>query len=188
MALANYIPTTCKTVPGNRNKLYVAPASAVTAMAETTGEISTFTATNDAFKIVKADFDSVVYTHEGTFKTVGAYTQNLAMRLTNASPKALNALMDELTPLVACGLAAIWIDGNGNCLFAGVSIATKEGDSRPFNQLASSYNSGATLTDENTQADTVTLTRVSAVRPIPFDATISATITGGTATFIDWPA
>jgi hypothetical protein len=188
MALANYLPTTCKVIPGNRNKIYIAPASAVTAMAETSGEISTFTATADAFKIVKADFDSVISTFEGTFKTSGAYTHNLACRLANAVPKDLNALVDELTALVACGVALIWIDGGGNALFAGVSIATKEGDSRPFNQLASSFNSGGALTDADTQADTLTFTRVSAVRPIPFDATIKGTITGGTATFIDWPA
>lgn len=188
MALANYLPTTCKVIPGNRNKIYIAPASAVTAMAETSGEISTFTATNDAFKIVKADFDSVISTFEGTFKTSGAYTHNLACRLANAVPKDLNALVDELTALVACGVAIIWIDGGGNALFAGVSVAAKEGDSRPFNQLASSFNSGGALTDADTQADTLTFTRISSVRPVPFDSTIKATITGGTATFIDWPA
>ena len=188
MALANYLPTTCKTVPGNRNKLYLAPASAVTAMAETDNEISTFTATGDAFKIVRADFDSVIYTHDGLGTTTTAYTQNLAMRLTNSNPATLNALIDELMAIIGCGLAAIWIDGNGKCLFAGVSVAAKEGDSRPFNRLTSAYNSGGALTEENVQADTVTLTRVSAVRATPFDATIAGTITGGTATFIDWPA
>jgi hypothetical protein len=187
MALANYIPTTCKVTPGNRNRIYIAPASAVTAMAETANEISTFTATADAFKIIQADFDSVQFTSEATFKTAGGYTQNLIARFANATPKNLNILVDELRDVVACGAAIIWIDGGGNALFAGVSVAAKEGGARPFNQMATSFDSGVTLTDEDLQSETLTFTRISIVRPMPFDATLLATITGGTAAFIDWP-
>ncbi len=191
MALANYIPTTCKVTPGNRNRIYIGPASAVTAMEETSGEISTFTATADAFKVIKADFDSVQFTAEASFKTAGAYTQNLIARFANASPKLLNALVDELRDVVACGAAIIWIDGGGNALFAGVSLATKEGNARPFNQMDTSFDSGTVPTDEDLQSETLTFTRISAVRPIPFNTTIGDGIRSGnntTAPFIDWPA
>jgi hypothetical protein len=190
MALVNYIPTTCKVTPGNRNRIYIAPASAVTAMEETAGEISTFTATADAFKVIQADFDSVQFTSEATFKTAGGYTQNLIARFANSAPKNLNALVDELRDIVACGAAIIWIDGGGNALFAGVSVAAKEGAARPFNQMATSFDSGVTLTDEDLQSETLTFTRISKVRPMPFDATLGDGIREGdntAAPFIDWP-
>jgi hypothetical protein len=53
--------------------------------------------------------------------------------------------------------------------------------------MATSFDSGVTLTDEDLQSETLTFTRISIVRPMPFDATLLATITGGTAAFIDWP-
>jgi RNAse (barnase) inhibitor barstar len=187
MALANYLPTTCKVIPGNRNIIYIAPTRSITALAETSGEISTLTAANDVFKQVRADFDSVQYTDDGTFKTSGGYTQNLVCRLANASPKDLNALVDELVAAVACGLEIVWVDNGSNVLLAGTSVAAKEGSSRPFNQLQVTYDSGTTLTDENTQAATLTFSRVSAVRPIPLDATLKGAVLGGTAAWIDIP-
>jgi hypothetical protein len=188
MALANYLPTTCKVIPGNRNVIYIAPTRSITVLAETSGEISTLTAADDVFKQVRADFDSVQYTDDGTYKTSGGSTQNLVCRLANASPKALNALIDELTAAIACGLDIIWVDNGSNVLLAGTSVAAKEGTSRPFNQLQVTYDSGATLLDENTQAATLTFTRVSAVRPMPLDATLKAAVLGGTAAYIDFPA
>jgi hypothetical protein len=188
MAIVNYLPTTCKVIPGNRNIIYVAPTGSITVLAETAGEISTLTAAADVFKQIKADFDSVQYTDDGTFKTSGGSTQNLVCRLANADPKALNILIDSLTAAIACGMEIIWVDNGSNVLLAGVSVAAKEGSSRPFNQLQVTYDSGATLLDENTQAATLTFTRISAVRPMPLDADLKGDVLDGTAAYIDFPA
>ncbi len=187
MALANYLPTSCKVTPGNRNIIYVAPASAVTAMEEDAGEISVFTAASDTFKMVRADFDSVQFTSEATFKTAGAYTQSLMARFADTVTKDLNGLVDELRDGVAGGLAIIWVDGNGTPKFAGVSINAKEGASRPFNQMETSFDSGAELTDEDMQAETLTFTRISNVRPMPFATALKTAILDGSAAYIDWP-
>ncbi len=185
MALANYLKTCAKNTAGNKYEVYIAPHGSVTALAETSGEVSTLTAAADAFKRVQADLDTVQYTHEGTFKTSGAYTQNLLMRFSKSSTE-LNALMDELTDGIACGFEIIWVDANSKVWLAGISIDTKEGNDRPWNQLVSSYDSGVALTDEDVQADSVTLTRVSAYRPTELDSTLAAAVLGGTATYIEF--
>jgi len=185
MALANYVKTCAKNVSGNKYEVYIAPSGTVTALAETTGEISTLTAAATSFKKIQADLDTVQYTHEGTFKTSGAYTQNLIMKFSKASTE-LNTLIDELVSGVACGFEVIWVDANAKVWLAGVSIDTKEGSYRPWNQLTSSYDSGVALTDEDVQADTITLTRVSAYRPVELDNTLSAAVIDGTAAYIDF--
>jgi len=185
MALANYLKTCAKNTPGNAYELYVAPTGTVTALAETSGEISTLTAAADSFKRVQADLDTVQYTHEGTFKTSGAYTQNLIARFSKPSTE-LNTLIDELVDGIACGFEIIWVDGNSKVWLAGVSIDTKEGSNRPWNQLTSSADSGVLLTDEDVQADTVTFTRVSGYRPVELDATLAAAVLDGSAAYIDF--
>ena len=185
MALANYLKTCAKNTAGNKYEVYIAPHGSVTALAETSGEISTLTASVDVFKRVQADLDTVQYTHEGTFKTSGAYTQNLIMKFAKASTE-LNTLIDELVDGIACGFEIIWVDANSKVWLAGVSIDTKEGNDRPWNQMVSSYDSGVLLTDEDVQADTVTLTRVSAYRPVELDATLAAAVLDRSAAYIDF--
>jgi hypothetical protein len=55
MALANYIKTCAKNTPGNAYEVYIAPTGTTTAVAETSGEISTLTAAIDTFMKVQAD-------------------------------------------------------------------------------------------------------------------------------------
>ena len=185
MALANYIKTCAKNTPGNKYEVYIAPHGTITAVAETSNEISTLTAASTSFKKVQADMDSVQYTHEGTFKTSGAYTQNLIMKFSKASSE-LSTLIDELVGGIACGFEVIWVDGNSRVWMAGVSTAAKEGNDRPFNQMVTSYDSGVALTDEGMQTDTITLTRTSAYRPMELDNTLAAAVLGGTAAYIAW--
>ena len=185
MALANYLKTCAKNTPGNAYELYIAPSGSVTALAETSGEISTLTAAADVFKRVQADIDTVQFTMEGTFKTAGGYTQNLIAKFSKPSTE-LNTLIDELVDGIACGFEAIWVDGNSKVWLAGVSIDTKEGSSRPFNQMTTSLDSGLLMTDEGVQADTITLTRLSGYRPVELDDTLAAAVLGGTATYIDF--
>lgn len=185
MALANYIKSCAKNVPGNQAEVYIAPSGTITVLAETSNEISTLTAVADAFKRVKADLDSVQYTHDGTFTTSGGYTQNLIMRFSTNSTE-LNTLIDELVAGAACGFEIIHVDANRKVWLSGQSIATKEGTSRPWNSVQSAYDSGVTMTDENTQADTVTLSRLSAYRPVELDSTLAAAVLDGSAAYIDF--
>jgi len=85
MALANYLKTCAKNTPGNAYQVYIAPHGSVTALAETSGEISTLTAAADAFKIVEADIDTVQFTQEGSFGTSGGYTLFNKFRVANFS-------------------------------------------------------------------------------------------------------
>ena len=185
MALANNVRTCSKNVSGNRKEIYIASSGTATVLEETAGEITTLTAAADSFKRVEADIDSLQITTEGAFSTSGGYTQNLAIGLSMPST-ALNTLIDELTDGVACGFEIIWIDGNAKVWLAGVSVASKEGSARPFNKLATSFDSGIVMTDEGMQKETLTFTRVTSVRPVRIQDLIAATITLKTAAFIDW--
>ncbi len=185
MALANFIKTCGKNVPGNRPEFFVAPSGTITALAETSGAISTLTAADNSFFRIQADVDSVQYTHEGNFGTSGAYTQNLIARFSRPST-ALNALIDELTAQIGCGFEIIHVDGNGKVFLTGASIATKEGKARPWNKIASAADSGTLPTDEDSNADTITFTRLSNVRPVELDTTLSTAVLNGTAAYIKW--
>jgi hypothetical protein len=87
---------------------------------------------------------------------------------------------------IACGFEVIWVDANSKVWLAGVSINSKEGDTRPFNRMTTSLDSGLLMTDEGVQADTITLTRLSAYRPVELNNTLAAAVLGGTATYIDF--
>ena len=189
MALAAYTPTCGKNTPGNAPDLYLADLDAITSVTEIANEVSAITmagtGATDTFYKVKADFDSVQFTSEGTFKTTGGETQNLIFRCSNPSA-ALETFVTNLKDSAPCGMAAIFVDGNRQAKLWGVSTVAKEGKTRPINQVALSYDSGTLITDEDTQAYTITLTRLGYYGPVPFNGTATDTITGGTATFITW--
>ena len=46
--------------------------------------------------------------------------------------------------------------------------------------------SGLVMTDEGLQADTITLTRISGVRPVELDSILTAGVIAGTSVFINW--
>jgi hypothetical protein len=186
MAIAKYLKTCGKNVPGNRATVYLTELANVTSVAETSNKISTVTMAGGAtMKRVQAEIDTVQFTSEGNFSTAGGETQNLILGFGNRSTD-LELLRAELIAGVACGLVAVWVDNNGKCWLGGVSIAAKEGKERPFNRLASNFDSGLVMTDEDTAKYTITLTRTSGYAPVEFDATLTTAILGGTATFIDW--
>ena len=89
-----------KEYTGNQYQVFPSAKGSTTALAETSGEISTLTAAADAFKRVQADIDTVQFTQEGTFSTSGGYTQNLIMKFSNPSTE-LNTLVDALTAGIA---------------------------------------------------------------------------------------
>jgi len=186
MAIAKYLKTCGKNIPGNRKMVFLTEIANLTSVTETSDKVSAVTMTGGAtFKRVEAEIDSVQFTSEGTFSTAGAETQNLILGFGNRSTE-LELLRNELIAGVACGLAAIWVDGNGKAWVGGISLATKEGIERPFNQLQSNFDSGLTPNDTDAAKYTITLTRLSGYPVTEFDATLTTAILGGTATFIDW--
>jgi len=185
MAIANYIKACAKNTPGIKPEFYVAPIGTITVLAETSGAISTLTAAANSFFRIQADLDSVQLTMEGAFSTSGAYTQNFIAKFAKPST-ALNTLVDELVAQIACGVTLIWVDSNAKVWLAGNSVTSKEGSSRPFNQLATSLDTGLLPTDTGLNVDTLTFTRLSGVRPIELDSTLTAAVLAGTAAYIKW--
>jgi hypothetical protein len=187
MALANYIKTCGKNVPGVRPQIFVAPAGTITALAETSNEISTLTAAANTFMRIQADVDSVQFTATGAFGTTGAYEQSLITRFSVPSTE-LNVLVDELTAQIGCGFEIIYIDGNAKVWLTGASISTKEGGARPWNKLETNLDTGVLPTDQDVQADTITFKRMSGVRPVELDSTLTTAVLAGTAAYIKWGA
>lgn len=186
MPIAKYLKTCGKNTPGNRQLVFLTEIANITSVTETNSKISAVTMTGGAtMKRIQADIDTVQFTSEGTFKTSGGETQNLIMGFGGRSTE-LETLRSDLIAAVPCGIAAVWVDGNGKAWLGGVTVAAKEGKERPFNQMASSFDSGLTITDDNSAKYTLTLTRTSGHPVTEFDATLTSAIIGGTATFIDW--
>lgn len=187
MPIAKYLKTCGKNTPGNRQMVFLTEIENITSVTETTGKISAVTMKGGAtMSRIQADIDTVQFTSEGTFKTAaGGETQNLIMGFGNRSTE-LEKLRTSLIDAVPCGIAAVWVDGNGRAWLGGVTVAAKEGKERPFNSLTSSFDSGLTITDENSAKYTLTLSRTSGYPVTEFDATLTSAIIGGTATFIDW--
>ena len=190
MAIAQYLQTCGKNVPGIRRELYLTEASNVSSVTEAAGVITAVTITGGAtgnFKKVQADLDSVQFTSAGTFKTSGGSEQSLNCRFSSPSV-GLTTLVESLRDAVACGAVAIYVDNNAQAWLYGASGASKEGVLRPINEVETNLDTGTLITDEDTQAYTVMLKRLSAYEPIPFNGTVNGYIIGGSASaaFINW--
>jgi len=186
MSLTKFINPCGKNVPGNDHLLFLVKGADITSVTEVADEISAVTmVSTKKFIRVEADIKSVQYTAEGTFKTTGGETQNLAFKFSKPT-KATEAFLNTLKDGVACGLVAIYVDGNRIPKAFGISGVAKEGKANMIHELSTNYDSGLIASDEGTQAYTITLTRLGYFGPIPFDTANTGTILGGTAAFIDW--
>jgi hypothetical protein len=97
---------------------------------------------------------------------------------------ALNTLRDSLANGSPCGILAIVTDGNGTSWLVGYNAT--DGSNRALYLATDSLNSGAAPADDGSQAITLALECNSGYLSLPFDATIGATISGGTAAFITY--
>lgn len=190
MALANYARTCGRNVPGNLDKVYFIRADYIDTVTLTSGEVSAITtktvnSSPEEFKQYQTEVDGVQFTSEGGGKTNYAETQNLVLMFSKKDAGLITA-KESLIEGVTCGLVAIRVDSNGEAFLSGYSAV--EGTGRPYNQIACNFDSGRLPTDEEGQMYTITLTRISGYDEIPFDDDLTAAITGGSATFIDWPA
>jgi hypothetical protein len=186
MAIAKYSPSCGKNVPGNAPEMYITEVSAIRTITATGNKITGITlSTAGKFKPIKADFDSVQYTSEGTFKTSGGETQNLIFRLSKPTA-ATEILLNSLKDAAPCGMAVVFVDGNRTAKAFGFSETNKEGLTRPINQVGVAYDSGTLITDEDSQAYTLTLTRLGYYGPVPLSSTFAQGLLAGTATWVAW--
>jgi hypothetical protein len=83
-------------------------------------------------------------------------------------------------------MIAVFVDGNRRAKAFGFSAVTKEGVTRPINQVGVSYDSGTLITDEGAQAYTLTLTRLGYYGPTPLSGTFAQGLLAGTAAWVGW--
>lgn len=182
MAIATYTKACEKNVSGNA-RVFIAEAANVTSVTVTAGEVAAITAAS-AFKESQADIDSVIRTEvaAGTRSNI-SYTHRVEMKFAKPSVE-LNIFRDSLTAASPCGMVAIVQDGNGECWLVGYNEA--DTTNRGLYVVTDDTNSGALPTDEDGNAVTIALETISGYLDLPFDATLTATIIGDTAPFIDY--
>lgn len=196
MSITNFIKSCTKNIAGNDHQLFFAPARMVTGITVTTGEVSAVTMSDAVtgppaipaglFSVVEADLDSVQFTSDGT-AAKGYYSQQNLIAKFSKKSVALEKLVAELVDAATCGIVAIRVDGNGKAWISGVAQAT-DGGNRPYMSVQEQFDSGESIEDsEDGNRYTITLSRMSAVREYPLDDTLTASVIGGTAAFIDWP-
>lgn len=185
MSIAAYTKACSKNVGGN-SAVYLTEASSLTSVTVAAGEISAALTMSGTltFHEVQADLDSVVHTQEGAGNQSNiAYTHKVEMVFAKPSV-GLNTLRDSLADGSPCGILAIVTDGNGVSWLVGYNVT--DGTNRALYLVTDTLNSGAAPADEEGQAITVALECQSGYLSLPFDATIGATITGGSAAFITY--
>ena len=183
MAIAKYSKTCGKNVPGN-SRLFFVEAANISSITVTSNEISAVTMSDTAkFREFGADIDSIKFTIEGTGSASYSEVQKLEAKFskkTTALITAKNSLLDA----VACGVAVIRVDNNGSAWLSGYTV--KDKNRRAYNKITTNFDTGAKPSDEGTAAYTITLEAEGFDDEISFDTTLTASIVGGTATFIDY--
>ncbi len=183
MAIAKYSKTCGKNVPGN-SRLFFVEAANISSITVTSNEISAVTMSDTAkFREFGADIDSIKFTIEGTGSASYSEVQKLEAKFskkTTALITAKNSLLDA----VACGVAIIRVDNNGNAWLSGYTV--KDKNRRAYNKITTNFDTGAKPSDEGTAAYTITLEAEGFDDELAFDTTLNAAIVGGTATFIDY--
>jgi len=185
MAIAAYTKACSKNVGGN-SAVYLTEAANLSSVTVVSGEITAALSMSGTttFKEVQADLDSVLHTQEGEGSQNNiAYTHRVEMRFAKPSV-GLNTLRNALADASPCGVLAIVTDGNGRSWLVGYNET--DGTNRALYLATDSLNSGQEPAEEDSQAITIALECQSGYLSLPFDSTIGATITGGSAAFITY--
>lgn len=188
MAFGSFLKTCVKNTPGNRYEVYLCPTASITSVTLTSGEVSAVTMNSTAkFQRWQADLDNVQFQSVGKNKPSFMSDQTLTLTMTKHTTALHNAIYgtDGIMESATCGLVAIWVDNNGQAWIAGISPAANDGTLRPFNDVECNFDSGKAPTDDSAKP-VITLKRTASTAEYPIDTTITGTITGGTATFINW--
>lgn len=182
MAIATYTKVCEKNVAGNA-RVFIASVSGITSVTVVAGEITAITATT-AFKESQADIDSLIRTEVATgTRTNISYVHRVEMKF-QGPDLALNVFRDSLADASPCGMAAIVQDSNGECWLVGWN--ENDTTARGLFLAQDDTNSGALPSDDDAQNVTVALETLSGYLDLPFDATLTGTIIGDTAPFIDY--
>jgi len=188
MAFGSFLKTCVKNTPGNQYQAYLAPVASVTSITLTSGEVSAVTMNSTAkFQRVQGKLDKVKMVRAGKAGTNFVDTHTFTMmfdKMTSALSTWLYGT-DGIADQATCGIIAIRVDNNGQAWISGIGPAAIDGALRPYQQVDINYDSGETPEDDAAHPEII-LTRKGAAPEYPFDATITGTITGGTATFINW--
>jgi len=183
MAIANYSKSCAKNVPG-LTALYLVEVDNISSITVTSGEISAITMTDtDTFMEFDVDIDQLALRTEGQGKENFFQTNTIEARFSKLSADLVSA-KSALADAIVCGMAAIVTDGNGTSWLVGYN--ENELDKRPINRMEANFDSGKKPSDEDTAAYVITLMQESGYDPTPFDTTNNGTISGGTATFINY--
>ena len=183
MAIAKYSKTCGKNVPGN-SRLFFVEAGNISSITVKSNEISAVIMSDPTkFREFGADIDSIKFTIEGTGSASYSEVQKLEAKFskkTTALITAKNSLLDA----VACGVAIIRVDNNGNAWLSGYTV--KDKNRRAYNKVTTNFDTGAKPSDEGTAAYTITLEAEGFDDELAFGTTLNTAIVGGTAPFIDY--
>lgn len=184
MSIAVYTRACAKNVSGN-SAVYTTEAANLSTITITAGEISAMTmGTGLTFHQLQANIDGVGRTEEGAGSRNNiSYTHQVQMFFNKPSTE-LNTLRDSLTAASSCGILAIVQDANGESWLAGYNAT--DGTERALYVQQDNLNSGLEAGEEDAQAVDIILESISGYIDLPFDDTLKATISGGTATFITY--
>lgn len=183
--IAVFARVCAKNVAGN-SAVYITEAANLTAVTVSSGEITAALTMNGAttFKKIGADIDSIrrVEEEEGMGANI-KITHRIEMKFSKAS-KELNTLRTALHDASPCGLIAIVTDGNGRSWLVGWNQS--DTNTRGLKYRSGNLDSGVEPAQEDGNVLSMVLEGTSGYVAIPFDATIGATITGGSAAFITY--
>ena len=183
MAIAKYSKTCGKNVPGN-SRLFFTEAANISSITVTSNAISAVTMSDTAkFHEFGADIDSIKFTIEGTGSASYSEVQKLEAKFSKKTTGLITA-KNSLLDAVACGVAIIRVDNNGSAWLSGYTL--KDKNRRAYNKITTNFDTGAKPSDEGTAAYTITLEAEGFDDELSFDTTLTGTIVGGTATFIDY--
>ena len=183
MAITKYTKTCGKNIPGS-SRIFFTEAANITSITVTDDQVSALTMeSNTNFAEFAADLDSIKMTVEGKGSTSYSKTLKLEAKFSKKT-KDLIAAESALADAVACGVAVIRVDNNGYAWLSGYTLNDK--NKRAYTKITSTFDSGTKPSDEDTAAYTITLEAEGFEDEMPFDATLTAAIVGGTAPFIDY--
>lgn len=191
MALAKYA-TVCTAIRTGNLGLFIGEKAVVqyssgtipTTVTVTSGEIVASTFPALGFKEVSFKLDSLGVTKDTPeFDNVPNHKSTISVIL-GAETLASDVFFTALEAALPCGVLAIVASGSGLCRLYGYSEIEKF--RRPLNKLSFKYDSGTKPGEGEKGVESFTLSGESGYRSLPFNAAISATIVGGSATFIDY--
>jgi hypothetical protein len=183
MALAIFTQSCAKNVSG-ASKVFIAEKAVATAFTIASGEISVVTGTTP-FMRVDTIQDSVYWNETG--EQVGLFNWKVTNEIgfdIMPPATATNTFLQALIDGSPCGFFAIILDGNGKAWLVGHNATDVR--NRPLYLKKQDHKTGKGLSEADGNTIPITLGNECSGIALPFDATATAAIVGGTFTGIKW--